>query len=140
MKGIVSVLELLLTGIILVLAFLHFFPQYSIRTNWSSALLDLSVIDTLNTIDRLEKTYDYAIAECQDSEFEVFMNNTFSPEYSNEVYIWWKDISDIDGSEISCDAPYFTEAKKETIVDVFENPTTDDFYVYSFCLGIGYPY
>jgi len=139
MKGIASVLELLLTGIILILAFLHFFPQYSIRTNWDSALLELSVKDTLNTIDRLNKTYDFSIMACQGSEFETFMNKTFSPVYSDEAYVWWKEVENLDDQGgISCRVPYFTKGKKETIVDVVV--IDDTFYVYSFTLGLGYPY
>ncbi len=138
MKGIVSILELLITGVILLLAFTHFFPQYSIKTKWSSELLDISVKDTLTTTDRLNKTYDYATASCQGSDFETFMNNIFSAEYSSEPYIWWKEVSNIDGNEVSCDTPYFTEAKKETMVDVVVVDET--FYVYSFTLGLGYPY
>ena len=78
MKGIINILEFLLTGAILILAFLHFFPQYSIKTEWSSTLLGLSVIDTLNTIERLNKTYDFAT---DSGEFQSFMNKIYSPQY-----------------------------------------------------------
>ncbi|MBD3155939.1 MAG: hypothetical protein GF368_04780 [Candidatus Aenigmarchaeota archaeon] len=141
MKGVVSILELLITGIILILAFVHFFPQYTVRTNWSPALLDTIVTDSLSTIDNLDRTYDYAIDNCQGSGFETFMENTFSPDHSNEVYVWWKEVEDFnDGmNEVNCPAPYFTEAKKETMIDVFED-SDDNFYVYSLSLGMGYPY
>ena len=138
MKGLINILELLLTGVILVLAFFHFFPQYSIRTNWSSVLLDLSTKDILNTIDRLNKTYDYSIATGVGNEFEVFMSEVSSPEYSGESYVWWKEIHNLPNGINTTNTPYFTEAKKETIVDVVV--IDEEFYVYTFSLGIGYPY
>jgi len=137
MKGLINILELLLTGIILIIAFFHFFPQYSIRTNWSSVLLDLSTKDVLSTIDRLDKVYNYSI---DNDEFEMFMNKIFSPEYSGEPYIWWKEVHNLPGGESTANIPYFVEAKKETIVDVYVDPSDDKFYVYTFSLGLGYPY
>ena len=135
MKGVVSIIELLITGVILILAFIHFFPQYSIRTNWSSTLLDLSVKDTLNTIDRLNKTHDFAVASIEGNEFEAFMEKLYSPEYTNQAFVWWKEVN---GLGASSSVPYFTEAKKETMVDVIV--IDEIFYVYSFTLGLGYPY
>ena len=138
MKGLVNVLELLLTGVILILAFIHFFPQYSITTGWSSVLLDTYVVDTLNTIDRLDKTYDYAIASGDPNEFEQFMNKTFSPYYTGQSFIWWKEVDNLPGGQDTSRKPYFTEAKREAIVDVVDIGGT--FYVYSLSLGLGYPY
>jgi len=141
MKGVVSILELLITGIVLILAFVHFFPQYTVKTNWSPALLDLILIDTLSTIDNLDRTYSYAVAPCQGSNFETFMRNVFSSQYSGEPYVWWKEVEDYNNgiNEVNCPIPYFTEAKKETIVDVFED-SEGNFYMYSLSLGLGYPY
>ena len=141
MKGLINILELLITGIILILAFFHFFPQYSIRTDWSSVLLGLSTKDVLNTIDRLNKTYDYSIDNDDgviNTGFEILMNKTFSPEYSGEPYVWWKEIHSLPNGINTTNIPYFTEAKKETIVDVIV--IDGEFYVYTFSLGMGYPY
>ncbi len=135
MKGVVSIIELLVTGVILILAFIHFFPQYSIRTNWSSTLLDLSVKDTLNAIDRLNKTHDFAVASIEGNEFETFMEKLYSPEYTNQTFVWWKEVN---GLGASSNVPYFTEAKKEAMVDVIV--IDEIFYAYSFTLGLGYPY
>jgi hypothetical protein len=139
MKGIVSILELMITGVILILSFLHFFPQYSIKNNWGSTILQVEVADTLTTIDRLNKTYDYAIANGPNNQFDNFMNNIFSSKYSKQTLIWWKEIRDSTyvGFRNST-MPYFTQSKKETIVDVLVDG--DNFYVYSFTLGLGYPY
>jgi hypothetical protein len=141
MKGVVSILELLITGIVLILAFVHFFPQYTVRTNWSPAILDMTIVDTLSTIDNLDRTYSYATSNCQGSNFEDFMDQVFSSQYSGEPYVWWKEVVDHNNgmSEVNCPIPYFTEAKKETIVDVFED-SEGNFYMYSFSLGLGYPY
>lgn len=134
MKGIVTILEVAFTGVVLVLAFLHFFPQYSIKTEWDSTLLDLTVKDTLNTIDRLNKTYDFA----RDSTaFNEFMSNLFSPQYTGTAMIWWKDIDNLIVG-VDTRVPYFSRAKKVTIVDVVN--TTNGFEVYSFTLGLGYVY
>jgi len=73
-KGIVNILELLLAGVILMLAFIHFFPQYSIKNQWSYALLEVYARDTLKTIDNLDNTYDYALADGVGNEFDNFMN------------------------------------------------------------------
>jgi hypothetical protein len=138
MKGIVNVLELLLAGIILILAFLHFFPQYSVRTNWSSVILELMVRDTLTIIERTNKIYEFTT---QDSNFENFMSNLYSLDSTGQSLIWWKEI-DVSSPALpgasSTNRPYFTEAKEETIVDVVE--ISDEFYIYSFTLGMGYPY
>ncbi len=139
MKGIASVLELMITGVILVLAFIHFFPQYSIKTNWSSTLLGLQLKDMLTTIDRMNKTFDYSIATGPNSQFENFMGGIYSPQYSKQTLVWWKEIhcSSYDQFRNST-VPYFTQSQKETIVDVFVD--NDIFYIYSFTLTLGYPY
>jgi len=134
MKGIVNIIELTITSVILVLAFLHFFPQYSIKTKWNSVLLDIYVQDTLTTIDRIGNTYTFAT---NTFEFNNFMNRVFSPEYGNQVFVWWKEIDGLPG-DYNSKKPYFSEAKKETIIDVVN--IGDEFYVYSFTLGLGYPY
>lgn len=139
MKGIISILELLITGVILVIAFLHFFPQYSIKTNWNSVLLDLQVRDTLTTIDRFNKTYDFSIATGTGNQFETFMEKLYSPQYTNQVLIWWKEIRGMSYDQFkNSTVPYFVQSSKEAIVDVFV--FNDQFYVYSFSLSLGYPY
>jgi len=139
MKGLMSIIEVLITGMILFVAFLHFFPQYVIRTRWDGVLLHVKVMDTLNTIDRLNKTYEFAT---DSDEFNDFMNSAFKPEATGGVVVWWKDVSgDI---EIHESIPYFTRGYKGSIVDVVN--TTDDctdgncYKVYSFTLGLGYPF
>jgi hypothetical protein len=133
MKGIMSIIEVMITGVILFVTFLHFFPQYVIRTRWDSVFLQVKVRDTLNTIDRLNKTYELAT---DSDEFQGFMNSTFLPERTGGVVVWWKDVSgDV---EISEPVPYFTKGYKESIVDVVN--TTTGYKVYSFTLGLGYPF
>lgn len=130
----------MITGLILFVAFLHFFPQYVIKSKWDKALLVIKVRDTLNTIDRLNKTYEFAKSN---DEFYRFMNRTFLPETTGGVVVWWKvvegDVKD------NYQIPYFTEGYKESIVDVVN--TTDGgcsygncYKVYSFTLGLGYPF
>ncbi|MEM5793232.1 MAG: hypothetical protein QXY45_02635 [Candidatus Aenigmatarchaeota archaeon] len=136
MKGVVNIFELLITAIILILAFLHFFPQYSIHVNWDSALLDSYVKDTLITIDRLGQTYTFA---ADDSEFENFMSRLFDPSKTGQALIWWKEVRSYPlGISSSTRKPYFSSSAKESLVDVVY--VGDTFYVYSFTLGIGYPY
>ena len=133
MKGLMSIIEVLITGMILFVAFLHFFPQYVIRTEWDGVLLHTKVMDTLNTIDRLNKTYEFAT---DSDEFNDFMNSAFEPEATGGVVVWWKDVSgDI---EIHEPIPYFTRGYRESIVDVVN--TTSGYKVYSFTLGLGYPF
>jgi len=133
MKGLMSIIEVLITGMILFVAFLHFFPQYVIRTRWDGVLLHVKVTDTLNTIDRLNKTYDFATDPVG---FEEFMNSTFFPEVTGGVIVWWKDV---DGLDVTSEPiPYFTRGYRESIVDVVN--TTSGYKVYSFTLGLGYPY
>jgi hypothetical protein len=135
MKGIMSIIEVMITGMILFVAFLHFFPQYTIKSKWDKALLVVKVRDTLNTIDRMNETYDFAKSNV---EFDNFMNRTFQPEKAGGVVVWWKVIEgNIQTSTYNI--PYFTEGYKESIVDAY-NTTTDGYHVYSFTLGIGYPY
>ena len=133
MKGIMSIIEVLITGMILFVAFLHFFPQYVIRTKWDGILLHTKVMDTLNTIDGLNKTYDFAT---ESDKFNKFMNSTFRPEQTGGVVIWWKVT---DGLDITNEPiPYFTRGYKESMVDVVN--TTSGYKVYSFTLGLGYPF
>jgi hypothetical protein len=139
MKGLMSIIEVLLTGMILFVAFLHFFPQYVIRTKWDSIALQVKVRDTLNTIDVMNKTYELATNK---DKFEVFMNSTFKPEQTGGVVVWWKDINGLGATNEP--VPYFTKGYKEDIVDVVN--TTEGcidnncYKVYSFTLGLGYPY
>lgn len=123
----------MITGIILVLAFLHFFPQYAVKTNWDKILLGEKVRDTLNTIDRLDKTYELAINPIA---FNTFMENLFQPEQINVTMIWW---SEVDGLEVTNPSiPFYAEGFTESMVDVVK--TASGYKVYSFTLGLGYPY
>lgn len=131
MKGIMSIIEVMITGIILFVAFLHFFPQYSIRSKWDMVLLNAKVMDTINTIDGLNKTYEFATSS---DEFENFMGRLFAPE----AIIYWKEIKELKNYTEDTSIPYFTQGQKESIVDVVN--TTDGYDVYSFTLGLGYPY
>ena len=135
MKGIVHIIEVLVTGTILVLAFMFFFPQYSIKSKWDSVLLAVKVRDTINTIDRMNKTYDFAASNV---EFDNFMTRIFQPEKAGGVVVWWKVVEG-DIQTDSYNIPYFTEGYRESIVDVY-NTTSDGYHVYSFTLGMGYPY
>jgi hypothetical protein len=118
MKGLMSIIEVLITGMILFMAFLHFFPQYVIITKWDGILLHVKVMDTLNTMDRLSKTYEFAT---DSSQFENFMNSTFHPEKTGGVVVWWKSV---DGLDVTNEPiPYFTRGYKESMVDVGIIPT-----------------
>lgn len=123
MKGIVSLIEVGIAGIILMVAFLHFFPKYSIRSNWDRVLLFTKVKDTLNVIDNMNKTYEFAT---DSDKFNNFMKNVFSPEETG-VIIWWKQIKGLDESQESTSIPHFTQAQKATIVDVTDKIFEDDF-------------
>ncbi len=132
MKGIISIIEVMLTGLILMISFLFFFPQYSIKTQWSDALLEIKIKDTLAAIDSLNKTYDFATNSTQ---FNDFMNNVFNPEFTGSAVVWWEDVQNlIEGQDTTI--PYFTKAQKKTIIDVVN--TTDGYQVYSLTLGLGY--
>jgi hypothetical protein len=139
MKGIMSIIEVMITGMILFMAFLHFFPQYTIKSKWDKTLLVVKVRDTLNTIDRMNKTYNFAESNV---EFDNFMNRTFQPEKAGGVVVWWKTV---EGLGLSTQIPYFTEGYKESIVDVVNTtdggcPGNNCYKIYSFTLGMGYPY
>ena len=133
MKGIMSIIEVLITGMILFVTFLHFFPQYAIRTKWDGILLHTKVMDTLNTIDNLNKTYEFAT---DSDKFNKFMNSTFRPEKTGGIVVWWKVTNGLDITNEPI--PYFTKGYKDTIVDVVN--TTSGYKVYSFTLGLGYPF
>jgi hypothetical protein len=141
MKGLINIIEVMITGIILLLAFLHFFPRYLVKSEWNNVLLTIKVKDSIQTIDNLNKTFIFAK---DSSEFDDFMGDVFLPEYTGAV-IWWKEINQVDGDNFMSEQgitntqiPYFTEGYKETIVDVVN--TTSGYHVYSFTLGLGYPY
>ena len=143
MKGVINILEVMTVGIILLMALIFFFPHYSIKSRWNSVLLSIKVKDTLNTIDRMNKTLDFAKNQ---TKFDNFMKNIYTPPtgYSYGAIIWWKNIQSpfpnflIEQGIINQPLPYFTEAEKETIIDVIN--TTYGYRVYSFTLGLGYPY
>jgi len=116
MKGsIISIIEVMLTGTILIVAFYFFFPQYVIRPKWDRVLLSVKVRDILNTIDGLNKTYEYAKST---TKFKSFMENITDPSIHGAL-VYWKE-TDLSGAD-DMDIPYFTEAYKESIVDVFIN-------------------
>jgi len=133
MKGIISIIEVMITGIILVLSFLYFFPQYKIKTEWDKVLLETMVKDTINTIERMNKTYEFAT---DSNAFNTIMRSLFNPEKTGMAIVWWKEVDGINVPEEKL--PYFTEGYKETIVDVYND--TSGYHVYSFTLGLGYPY
>ena len=139
MKGLMSIIEVLITGTILFVAFLHFFPQYVIRTKWDGTLLHVKVMDTLNTIDRLNKTYEFAT---NPNDFDDFMESTFEPEVTGGVVVWWKQIEPAqfrtEQGIVNEQIPYVSGGYKESIVDVVN--TTSGYRVYSFTLGLGHPY
>lgn len=135
MKGLINILELMLAGTTLVISFLHFFPQYSIETEWDDTLLALKVRDTLISIDRLNKTYELAT---DTEEFNDFMENLFSPELTGSPMVWWKKTEDLDGYVEEMTTPYFVRAQSESIIDVIN--TSSGYDVYTLTLGLGYPY
>lgn len=110
-----SIIEVMITGMILFIAFLHFFPQYTIKSKWDKTLLIVKVRDTINTIDRLDKIYDFGTSSV---EFNNFMNRTFQPEKAGGVFVWWKGTKDLQGYTEDMPVPYFTEGYKESMVDV----------------------
>jgi hypothetical protein len=134
-KGFVNILELVVVGIILTVAFAHFFPQYKITTDWDSRLLELEVRDTLVTIDRLNKTYDFADANL--GEFDTFMSNIFEKGQGGDVFVWWRKVDGLPNAT-SDPTPYYTRGTEKSIVDVVN--TTSGFRNYTFTIGLGNPY
>lgn len=108
----------MISGILLILAFLHFFPQYSVKTEWSKVLLKENVRDTLNTLDRMNKTFEFATDPGKNStKFDDFMETLFLPRLKNVTMIWWKEVNNLTWGE-SMIIPYFTEGYMESMVDV----------------------
>ena len=134
MKGIISILEVSLTAFILILAFLFFFPQYSIKTRWDDALLKVTVRDSIYAIDSMNKTYDFAT---NTTAFNEFMNATFNPQYTGTALVWWKDIQNLTEGQDS-QVPYFSRAQKTMIIDIVNKTPTAGYDVYSFTLGMGF--
>jgi len=140
MKGVINILEVVTVGIILLMALIFFFPRYSIKSKWNTVLLSIKVKDTLNTIDRMNKTLEFAKNE---TKFKDFMENIFTPATSGAM-IWWRNVQSsfsnflLEQEITNRPPPYFTEAEKETIIDVIN--TTSGYRVYSFTIGLGYPY
>jgi len=103
-------------------------------------LLHTKVMDTLNTIDNLNKTYEFAT---NSNEFNEFMGSVFQPEATGGVVVWWKLV---DGLDVTNEPiPYFASGYKESIVDVVNTtdggcPDNNCYKVYSFTLGLGYPF
>lgn len=104
------------------MAFLHFFPKYSIRSNWDRVLLLTKVKDTLNVIDNMNKTYEFAT---NSDKFNDFMENVFSSEEVG-VIIWWKEINGLE-IEDQPTIPHFSQAQKASIVDATDITFEDNF-------------
>jgi len=140
MKGIINIIEVMTVGIILLMALIFFFPHFSVKSDWGSVLLSVKTKDTLKTIDNMNKTLEFAKDE---SEFDDFMKNVFTPA-AGAAMVWWKRIESptpnflVEQSITNEDVPFFTEAQKATIIDVVN--TTYGYRVYSFTLGLGYPF
>lgn len=134
-KGIVNLLEVVLVAIILIIAFLHFFPQYEIKTEWDKKLLEVELRDTMVTIDRLGKTHEFAVQD--PDEFEKFMSNVYSLDYRDTVYVWWKGVDGYPGAS-SDPVPYYTMGSEKSMVDVHRQGNS--FYIYTFTVGLGTPY
>ena len=136
-KGFVNFLEIVFVAIIVVMAFLHFFPQYQIKTDWEKKLLEIELRDTMVTIDRLEKTHEFATDK---DKFQNFMNNIFGSDISDSygtVYLWWDRVEGIDNGE-SLPVPYYTRGAEKTIIDTF--PEGSKSINYTFTVGLGTPY
>ncbi|MBU5690111.1 MAG: hypothetical protein QXM68_02635 [Candidatus Aenigmatarchaeota archaeon] len=128
MKGVTALLEATLAGIILIMLFMYFFPQFSIKTEWTSNLLQQTTNDVLLIIDNTNQVYNFAR---NNQNFDSFMRRLFP----NSVYIWWKSVDNLPGAQ-NTEKLYFTKAKKATIVDVVNY--NGAFRVYSFTLYLGY--
>ncbi|MCX8178992.1 MAG: hypothetical protein N3D75_04155 [Candidatus Aenigmarchaeota archaeon] len=128
MKGVTALLEATLAGVLIIMIFLYFLPQYSTKSEWSSVFLQMTVNDVILTIDNSGQLYNFAR---NTNQFDSYMNRIFS----NSVYVWWKDI---EGLPTGTDTQrlYFTKAKKATMVDVVN--VNGNLVFYSFTLYMGY--
>ena len=133
MKGLISIIEVGIAAVILLVSFVHFFPQYSIRSNWDEVMLETRTEDILNVIDNMNETYNFAT---DTNDFHNFMDSITYDETG--VFIYWKTIEGLDDGE-SEEVTYFSKAQQATIFDV-RYTDSDGFEVYSFTLGMGYPY
>ncbi|MEM0473631.1 MAG: hypothetical protein QXF88_02850 [Candidatus Aenigmatarchaeota archaeon] len=128
MKGVTALLEATLAGVLIIMIFLYFLPQYSTKSEWSSAFLQMTVNDVILTIDNSNQLYNFAR---NTNQFDSYMNRMFS----NSVYVWWKDIENLP-TGTDTQRLYFTKAKKATMVDVVN--VNGNLVFYSFTLYMGY--
>lgn len=60
MKGVVSIMELIIAGIFLLTIFSVLFPRFAYEHRWEEALLLLKARDIILTLDRYGKLYEYS--------------------------------------------------------------------------------
>lgn len=141
MKGIINIMEFIVVGSVLMLALSHFFPRYNVGSGWDRKILEIRVKDTLTTIDRLDKVYDFSM---DIDEFNDFMENLYLPGSIEGAMIWWREVEGLPGAPVQS-IPYFVKGYKESMMDVIVDVDGDlglplTFYNYTFTLGIGYPF
>lgn len=130
-KGIITILEVIITTVVLLAAFNFFFPRYKFETSWKRALLITIQRDSLITMDRLNKTHEYIDNV---TKLENFLNKTLPAPY-----IWWAKISFSNGTKRDLIAPTSITFGQEVSylgVDYFDN----DFETYEITLVAGYPF
>jgi hypothetical protein len=130
-KGIITILEVIITSGILLAAFNFFFPRYRFETNWRRALLITVQRDSLVTMDRLNKTYEFIN---NPTELENFLNKTLPAPY-----LWWVTISFSNGTKKDLIPPAsitFGQEVSYLDVDYFDS----DFEAYEITLIAGYPF
>ncbi len=82
-KGIISIIEMVITAVVLLTAFSIIFSQNVYTNNWDRANLILNGRDIVTTIDNLGRLYYYSYNQ---SALSDFLLNTLGPSF-----IFWSE-------------------------------------------------
>lgn len=83
-KGFLNILELIIVVTILIAAYSFLFPRFAYVTEWDGALIRIQGRDTILTIDRMGKLYDYSF---NTTGLDDFLNRLFP---ATSMLMWSK--------------------------------------------------
>lgn len=134
-KGLISIVELIIAGIILFVTFSIFFPGFTYTSKWDRALLVSRARDSFITLDSMNNLSAYSFD--QNATYD-FLNQTF---YDSNLIFWSQTENAIKSSiTVACHCDITeTEAVNSWTHDVMVNGRRVDLIIHNFTLSPNSP-
>jgi len=112
-KGVINLVEMITVVVILFIAFSVFFPGFVYKSRWNDAYVVLLSRDTIITIDRLGKLYNFSFSA---SSLQKYLDLTLPTNKTN--LIGWSEVDGVIKNQltIACNC---TEQQISTLSELF---------------------